>query len=276
MAMTCVSGETSVVLDETGSSPGQVKCNVQVVGTGFAPLNLDGTVEWVLNMVQSRSRGYACIANAHTTAMAARDEELREALRGAAVVVADGMPVVWRVRAAGYPEAGRVYGADLVKALCAAGLRSGIRHGFFGGADGAGEGIVSHLKIKFPSLRIAGAWNPGTIHSGEASGPGMINAINQSGCHILWVGLGAPKQEIWMSQHRSRLSAPVLIGVGQAFDLLAGRTIEPPAWIGQHGLEWLYRLVHEPRRLWKRYLYYNSFFLWYIFRESISRQWHRS
>jgi N-acetylglucosaminyldiphosphoundecaprenol N-acetyl-beta-D-mannosaminyltransferase len=259
----------SRALSQAELSPEPGKPRVPVLGGRITPLDLDGTVELLRAMIKRRTRGYVCVANVHTTTLAARDEHFRKVLNGAAVVVADGMPVVWRVRAAGYPQAGRVYGADFVKALCAAGIGEGLRHGFLGGVEGVGDAIVAHLRRQFPALQIAGVWNPGIIREGEPITPYLLNAINESRCDVLWVGLGAPKQEIWMAQHHSLLAVPVSIGVGQAFDILAGRTVQPPAWIGRHGLEWLYRLVHNPRRHWKRYLYYNSLFLWYLFRESM-------
>lgn len=242
-----------------------------VLGSRIAPLDLDGTVNMLLEMVRRGSAGYLCVANVHTTTLAARDERFRRVLNEAAAVVADGMPVVWRVRAAGYPQAGRVYGADLVEAACAAGIASGVRHGFFGGLEGAGEAMAGRLKERYPALEIAGIWEPGVIQLGQASPPALLDAINQARCDILWVGIGAPKQEIWMAQHRAQLRAPAMAGVGQAFDILAGRTVRAPGWMGANGLEWLYRLASEPRRLGKRYLVYNSLFLWYLAREILGR-----
>jgi N-acetylglucosaminyldiphosphoundecaprenol N-acetyl-beta-D-mannosaminyltransferase len=124
--------------------------------------------------------------------------------------------------------------------------------------------MVNRLKERYDSVEIAGVWNPGIIRAGEKSPAKLLEEINEARCDVLWVGLGAPKQELWMAQHRSDLQVPVLAGVGQAFDIIAGRTRRPPAWMGSHGLEWLYRLIHEPRRLWKRYAIYNSLFLWYL------------
>ena len=253
----------------TDSSPTKASPRIRVLGGRIVPLDLDGTVSLILEMVRCRTRAYMCVANVHTTTLAVHDEKFRKALNGAAAVVADGMPVVWRVRAAGYPQAGRVYGADLIEATCSAGAEVKLRHGFFGGLDGVAEAMVSCLKERFPSMQIAGIWNPGTIRQGEASPRHLLDSINNSECDILWIGIGAPKQEIWMAQHRPHLHAPVLVGVGQAFDILGGRTIRAPAWMAAHGLEWLYRLIHEPRRLWKRYLCYNSLFLWYLFLECI-------
>lgn len=249
---------------------------VQVLGGSITALDLDGTVELILEMVRERIRRYVCIANVHTTTLAMRDRQFGKALNEAAAVVADGMPIVWRVRAAGYPDAGRVHGADLVDAMCAAGVGEGLRHGFFGGLDGIAETMVVRLKQRYPAMQIAGVWSPGVIQTGESSPLHLLESINGSECDVLWVGLGAPKQELWMAQHRSRLTIPVMIGVGQAFDILAGRTVRAPAWMGAHGLEWLYRLVHEPRRLWKRYVIYNSLFLWYLLLERFGNSAHRA
>src|SRR5262245_10462950 len=139
---------------------------VPVLGGRIAPVDLDGTVSLLLEMVRLKRQSYVCIANVHTTTLALRDNQLKNALDGASLVVADGMPLVWRVRAAGYLEAGRVYGADLVEAMCAAGGGAGLRHGFFGGLDGVAETMAARLKERHPTLEIAGAWSPGMIQQG--------------------------------------------------------------------------------------------------------------
>jgi N-acetylglucosaminyldiphosphoundecaprenol N-acetyl-beta-D-mannosaminyltransferase len=150
-----------------------------------------------------------------------------------------------------------------------AGVGAGLRHGFFGGLDGVAETMAARLKQRHPALEIAGTWSPGMMRPGETSPAHLIEAINASRCDVLWVGLGAPKQEIWMAQHRGHLRVPVMVGVGQAFDIVAGRATRAPHWMASRGLEWLYRVAHDPRRLWKRYFVYNSLFLWHILRESM-------
>lgn len=252
------------------------KSPVPVLGGRIAPLDLDQTVSLLIEMVSLRRQSYVCIANVHTTTLALCDNQLKKALDGAALVVADGIPLVWRIRAAGYPEAGRVYGADLIEAMCAAGVGAGLRHGFFGGFDGVAETMTARLKQRYPHVELAGVWNPGAIRQGELSPARLLESINDAACDILWVGLGAPKQEIWMAQHSRRLGVPVMIGVGQAFDILAGRTTRAPDWMASRGLEWLYRLTHDPRRLWKRYLVYNTLFAWYLFLEMFGYTSHHS
>jgi N-acetylglucosaminyldiphosphoundecaprenol N-acetyl-beta-D-mannosaminyltransferase len=266
---------TSFPMDKAALSLFAATSKARVLSTGVTPLDLNGTVNLLLEMVRSKAQGYVCVANVHTTTLAVRDQRFRSALDGAAAVVADGMPIVWRVRAAGYPQAGRVYGADLVEATCAAGIDQGLRHGFFGGLKGVAEAMVCRLKERHPLLQIAGVWDAGLIKEGQKSPPDLLDTINKARCDILWVGLGAPKQEIWMTQHRSHLRVPAIVGVGQAFDIIAGRTVRAPSWMGAHGLEWLYRLVHEPQRLWKRYLIYNSLFLWYLLLERLGYSWYR-
>jgi N-acetylglucosaminyldiphosphoundecaprenol N-acetyl-beta-D-mannosaminyltransferase len=245
------------------------KPSVPVLGGRIAPLDLDETVNFLMEMVRLGSQGYVCVANVHTATLALRDDDFKNALNGASLVVADGMPLVWRIRAAGYPQAGRVYGADLVEAMSAAGVGAGIRHGFFGGFEGVAERMATRLKERYPSMQIGGTWSPGMIPLGESSPAHLIDAVNAARCDILWVGLGAPKQELWMAQHRRHLTARMLVGVGQAFDVLAGRTTRAPDWMASRGLEWLYRLTHDPGRLWKRYLTYNTLFLWYLLLERI-------
>jgi N-acetylglucosaminyldiphosphoundecaprenol N-acetyl-beta-D-mannosaminyltransferase len=256
--------EVPLTLNAVDSFPRKLRSTAPVLASRITPLDLDGTVGLLLEMVRGKARGYVCVANVHTTTLAVRDHHFRKVLDGAAAVVADGMPIVWRVRAAGFPQVRRVYGADLVEATCAAGISAGLRHGFFGGLESVAEAMVACLRERYPSIQIAGVWNPGAIKQGEESAPNLLKTINNCGCDVLWVGLGAPKQEIWMAQHQAHLHVPVMVGVGQAFDTIAGRTVRPPAWVGSHGLEWLYRLIHEPRRLWKRYVIYNSLFLWYL------------
>jgi N-acetylglucosaminyldiphosphoundecaprenol N-acetyl-beta-D-mannosaminyltransferase len=267
--------KTNTLMPETlatiSSALATGKPAVPVLGGRIAPLNLDKTVVSLLEMVTQKSRSYVCVANVHTATLALRDDEFKNALNGASLVVADGMPLVWRVRAAGYPQAGRVYGADLVEAMSAAGVGAGIRHGFFGGFEGVAETMATRLKERYPDMQIAGTWNPGMIRMGETLPAHLIDAINAARCDIVWVGLGAPKQELWMAQHLRHLRAPVLVGVGQAFDILAGRTTRAPDWMASRGLEWLYRVTHDPRRLWKRYFVYNSLFLWYLLRERLGK-----
>ena len=161
----------------------------------------------------------------------------------------------------GYSLKQRVYGPDLLLDFCRETNEKAYRHFFYGGAPGVPEALAAKLKCQFPLLEVAGTYSPPVRPLTPEEDAGIVDMINRAKADVLWVGLGCPKQECWMYEHREQLRVPVLVGVGQAFDLHAGRLKQAPAWMRGHGLEWLYRLLAEPRRLWRRYLIYNSEFV---------------
>jgi N-acetylglucosaminyldiphosphoundecaprenol N-acetyl-beta-D-mannosaminyltransferase len=164
------------------------------------------------------------------------------------------MPLVWIGRRHGFPLARRVYGPELMLRFWQDTVSTGYRHFFYGGAPGVADALARNFSCQFPAHEIAGAFSPPyrTLSSDEDEA--ICSAINHASPDIVWVGLGTPKQERWMLDHRHKLSASILIGVGAAFDFHAGTIRSAPAWMGDHGLEWLFRLVQEPRRLAHRYL----------------------
>jgi N-acetylglucosaminyldiphosphoundecaprenol N-acetyl-beta-D-mannosaminyltransferase len=179
----------------------------------------------------------------------------------AALVVPDGTPLVWYGKLRGYGQAiGRVTGADLVDAVCAASAGTGQKHYFYGGLPGVAETMAKNLQAKYPGLEVAGAFSPPMRHIGPefkldyAAAISEVDRIRSTEPHYIWVGLSSPKQEYWMSEAASLLSRGVLFGVGAAFDFHAGRITRAPRWMRNNGLEWLHRLLSEPRRLWYRYL----------------------
>jgi N-acetylglucosaminyldiphosphoundecaprenol N-acetyl-beta-D-mannosaminyltransferase len=155
----------------------------------------------------------------------------------------------------------RVYGPDLLLDFCRETSTKAYRHFFYGGASGVPEALAAKLKCQFPILEVAGTYSPPFRPLTPEEDASIVDMINRAEADVLWVGLGCPKQECWMYEHREKLRVPVLVGVGQAFDLHAGRLKQAPAWMRGHGLEWLFRLLAEPRRLWRRYLIYNSEFV---------------
>jgi N-acetylglucosaminyldiphosphoundecaprenol N-acetyl-beta-D-mannosaminyltransferase len=204
--------------------------------------------------------------------LAQEDASVREAVLGASLVVPDGQPLVWALRLLGHREiSARVYGPDLMLACCERAARSGARTYLYGGrSEGALVALTLNLRTRFPGLQIVGAYAP--PHVGGSSGAPfreptadedrkLIEEIDGAGAEIVWVGTGQPHQELWMARMRPRLQAPMLIGVGAAFDFHAGLVAQAPPWMGRHGLEWSYRLAREPRRLWRRYLRYNPRFM---------------
>ncbi|GAC1436504.1 MAG: WecB/TagA/CpsF family glycosyltransferase [Terriglobales bacterium] len=204
---------------------------------------------------------FIAVTNVHVLMEARHEPSFRRVLDSADLCVPDGMPLVWIGRSHGFPLEHRVYGPDLLLDFCRATETKHYRHFFYGGQPGVPEKLAARLKDKFPSLEIAGTYSPPFRALTPQEDTQIIESINQAAPDVLWVGLGCPKQEHWMFQHRDRLRVPVQVGVGQAFDLHAGRLKQAPSWMRNHGFEWLFRLASEPRRLWRRYLLYNSEFV---------------
>jgi N-acetylglucosaminyldiphosphoundecaprenol N-acetyl-beta-D-mannosaminyltransferase len=199
------------------------------------------------------------------------DEELRHIHNAAGLVTPDGMPLVWLSRLMGFHQVQRVYGPDLMLALCERSALQGYRQFFYGGAPGVAEKLLAQLQTRFPSLQIAGFHSPPFRLLTPEEDAAVIDHINMVKPHILWVGISTPKQERWMADHVGRLNATVLIGVGAAFDFHAGLRKQAPHWMQRSGLEWFFRLLMEPRRLWRRYLLNNPWFLWLILLQALGK-----
>jgi N-acetylglucosaminyldiphosphoundecaprenol N-acetyl-beta-D-mannosaminyltransferase len=214
--------------------------------------------EWIARREACR---YIAVTNVHVLMEARHSPLFRTVLDSADLCVPDGIPLVWIGRSRGYPLKHRVYGPDLLLDFCRETNAKGYRHFFYGGAPGVPEALAAKLKYQFPKLEVAGTYSPPFRPLTPEEDARVVEMINRAGADVLWVGLGCPKQECWMHEHREMLCAPVLVGVGQAFDIHADRVRQAPAWMREHGLEWLFRLLAEPRRLWRRYLIYNSEFV---------------
>ncbi|NLF01847.1 MAG: WecB/TagA/CpsF family glycosyltransferase [Anaerolineales bacterium] len=190
------------------------------------------------------------------------DARARRAVNGAGLVTPDGMPVVWLLKLAGFDRATRVYGPDVMDACCKRGEMLGWRHYFYGGAEGVPERVAAIMGDRYPHLEVVGTYSPPFRALTASEDADVVVQINAARPHVVWVGLGSPKQDLWMAQHRDLLGAEVLVGVGAAFDFAAGTVKQAPRWLSRVGLEWAFRLVQEPRRLWRRYLIGNPRFVW--------------
>jgi N-acetylglucosaminyldiphosphoundecaprenol N-acetyl-beta-D-mannosaminyltransferase len=210
------------------------------------------------------AREYVVFANVHGVMEGRRDEATRRAFNGAGLTVADGMPVVWMGRLAGHGSVRRVYGPDMVLLVCQEAARRGWSCFFYGGAPGVAGSLAAEMARRYPGLVVAGAHDPPFRPLSEAEDGEDVARLNASGADVVFVGLGCPKQELWMASHRSRLEAQVLLGVGAAFDFHTGRVRQAPRWMMAAGLEWSFRLAQEPSRLWRRYLVYNVRFAWEV------------
>lgn len=209
---------------------------------------------------------YVSTCTVYTLMMARETQPVFNALAAAAMVTADGMPLVWLQRRAGIKEAERVYGPDLLMDLCEQGRALGLRHYFCGGLPGVAEKLAANLQQGYPDLQILGVYSPPVEEFQEIINPQIIERLNTTNANIIWVGLGSPKQDLWMHLYRPFLHAPLLIGVGAAFDFHSKNKRQAPKWMQRYGLEWLFRLIQEPRRLWQRYSIYNFRFLLLLIR----------
>ncbi|MGB8981533.1 MAG: WecB/TagA/CpsF family glycosyltransferase [Anaerolineales bacterium] len=203
---------------------------------------------------------YVCAANVHTLMEAHDSVVFRKVVSNADLVVPDGMPLVWVMRLKGQQRQTRVYGPTLMLHVLEAAARENLPVGFYGSGPEVLDALISRVQAHYGSLRVAFSCSPPFRAMRPEEDLAIIEQINQSGARILFVGLGCPKQEIWMAEHHGKVRA-VMIGVGAAFDFHAGLKRQAPGWMQTMGLEWLFRLFTEPRRLWKRYLYHNPRFL---------------
>jgi N-acetylglucosaminyldiphosphoundecaprenol N-acetyl-beta-D-mannosaminyltransferase len=245
--------------------------SADVLGVPLALIDYEDTLDWIDEAVAAGHRGYVCVAATHTVMAASDDPTLRAAVLGADFTVPDGQPLVWALKALGHAVGDRVYGPDLMDRACARAARTGLRFYLYGGRNqGALAQLARVLRLRYPGLRIVGGHAPPFRELTDAEEESIAADIRRSGADVVWVGIGVPKQEKWMARMRHRLDTPVFVGVGAAFDFHAGLIPQAPGWMQRAGLEWLFRLAHEPRRLWRRYLRYNPRFV-----AGFARQWAR-
>ena len=233
-----------------------------VLGVGVHALTLDQACALVIDAARGRRRGYVCVTGVHGVSEAQSDPALKRILNTAILNTADGMPLVWLGRRQGHRAMTRVYGPDLLLAVCDRGRTSGLRHYFYGGAPGVAEELRTRLTVRFPDLRVVGTGTPPFRELTAGETVALQDEVARARPDVFWVGLSTPKQERFMAAHWATLDAGLLIGVGAAFDFHSGRVRQAPRWIQRSGGEWLYRLAREPRRLGPRYLKNNPRFLW--------------
>jgi N-acetylglucosaminyldiphosphoundecaprenol N-acetyl-beta-D-mannosaminyltransferase len=207
---------------------------------------------------------FVCMRDVHGIMLAQKDPSFLAVHRAAGLVLPDGMPLVWTARARGHRDIERVPGTDLMDALCAASVPLQLRHYFYGGKPGTAEALSTTMAARYKGLIVAGTSTPpfGDIPADEERA--FVDAINAARPHIVWVGLSTPLQEHWMHAHVREIRGATLIGVGAAFDFQTGAVKRAPLWMQRNGLEWLHRLISEPRRLWRRYLVMAPHFLFLL------------
>lgn len=232
----------------------------RILGVNIAITNMQDTVKLIVEQIDELQGNFICLSNVHTTVMSQKDEEYRNIQNSAFLALPDGSPLSLVQRLRGYRMAEQVAGPDLMAELWKATENTEISHYFYGSTPETIEALEKNLKKEYPGIKIAGMEAPPFRPLTEAEDAEAVARINQSGAAIVWVGLGAPKQEKWMYEHRGKVNA-LMLGVGAGFDFHAGTVKRAPAWMRKHYLEWLYRLIQDPKRLWKRYVQTNGKFL---------------
>ncbi len=240
---------------------------VNVLGVGVSATNLQQVLEVIGRRISDGDRSYVCVAAAHSIMDCQGDERVRQAFNMSDLTTPDGMSLVWFLRLKGHRQVSRVYGPELLLAACERSLERGWSHYFYGGAPGVPEALATRLQRRFPGLKVAGTHSPPFRPLTPEEDEAEVRRINCTRPDILWVGIGSPRQERWMADHLGRVQAPVMIGVGVAFDFLSGRKPQAPRWMRRAGLEWLFRLASEPGRLWPRYRQYPRFLFFLILQE---------
>ena len=231
-----------------------------VVGTGISLV----TFEELMTSFDSRPADRATvvtITNVHAVMTARRDPELRRSLDGADISTPDGMPIAWALRSMGNPDQERVSGAKVTTTALATGLDRGWRHYFYGSTVETLDNLRAALKEQYEGIEIAGTHSPPFRDLDAAEEDAVAAEIMETKPDFVWVGLGMPKQEKWMLRNKHRYPGVALVGIGAAFDFIAGTKPEAPAWMQKAGLEWAFRLASEPRRLWRRYIFNNPAYL---------------
>ncbi len=231
-----------------------------VLGMQVHVTSYQHTWETVREWTRVHSSRYVCVATVNNVMESHDSAHFRQVMNEADLVTPDGMPLVWGLRLLGCKHATRVYGPDLTPVLLENAAASGIPVGFYGGAPQVLARLIEVVTSRYPGTNVAYAWSPPFRPLTAAEDERVVGQINASGARILFIGLNTPKQDYWMAEHKHRVNA-VMVGVGAAFDFLAGVKPQAPRWMMSCGLEWLFRLATEPRRLWKRYLKHNPRFL---------------
>lgn len=241
-----------------------IEARANVLGVGISAIDMTEAVRLAGERVRARRKGYICVTGAHGIIEAQRDPCLREILNSAFLCTPDGTPTVWVARLQGHRRIRRVYGPDLMLELCRMSVERGYRHFLYGGADGVADRLQRALKQCLPGIQIVGSFTPPFRPLEEEEERQLIRQVAHSRPDIIWVGISTPKQEYFMAEMLPRLDTTLMIGVGAAFDIHAGLRTDAPGWIKRGGLQWLYRLSQEPRRLWRRYFDIVPHFMWNV------------
>ena len=235
-----------------------------VLGVGIHAVDIAVAADHIECALTTRTKGYVCVTGVHGIMEAQNDPEFRSILNESMLTVPDGMPTVWVGKLQGFKSIQRVFGPDLMWEMCRRSAQKGYTHFLYGGAPGVAQELRDVLLANFPGIEIVGTCTPPFRPPTASEFLGLKEELARLKPDLFWVGLSTPKQERFMANHGCELAASVMIGVGAAFDIHTGHLCDAPGWMKRWGLQWMHRLLQEPRRLWKRYLLNNPRFLWNI------------
>jgi N-acetylglucosaminyldiphosphoundecaprenol N-acetyl-beta-D-mannosaminyltransferase len=244
---------------------------VDVLGVKVSAVNLPNAVVLADTAISSGKTGYICVTGVHGVMEAQKDPLLRQTLNNAIINTPDGMPMSWVGWMNGFRAMDRVYGPDFMLAMCELSVRRGYRHFLLGGKPGVASALQTALRSRFPGLNVVGTYTPPFRSLTTEEENSLIDVVRDSRPDIIWVGLSTPKQEKLMARYSARFGAPLMVGVGAAFDIHTGNVLDAPHWMKRSGLQWLHRLAQEPRRLAPRYLRNNPRFLFMVSRQFVQR-----
>lgn len=236
-----------------------IEARFQVLGVNVSAINMSLALSAIDRWIESKEAHYVCVAAAHSVLDCQDDDELRAIFNNSGMTTPDGMSLVWAGRLQGHRHVDRVYGPDLMHAVCKHSVERGYRHFLYGGDAQVNKALIERLASAYPGLLIVGGIAPPFHSLTDEEHTQLANEISASEADIVWVGLGSAKQTRWMAANVGKVGAPVLIGVGAAFDFLSGVKAQAPPWLRRTGLEWMFRLLVEPKRLWPRYRRYPRF-----------------
>lgn len=235
--------------------------HITIQGVRVSAIDPELASEIIHRAIAAGERGYVCVQNVHGINQAHSQPGLKKVFNRALLLTPDGVPLVWLGRLAGDPTIRRVYGPDLMLRICKEGVPRGYRHFLYGGKPGVARKLQASLEEKFPGIRIVGSFTPPFRPLNKDEESELRRQVSEAKPDITWVGLSTPKQDYFMADHIEKLDTTLMFGVGAAFDFHTGLVPQAPTWMRDCGLEWLFRLLAEPKRLWKRYLYGNPVFL---------------
>jgi N-acetylglucosaminyldiphosphoundecaprenol N-acetyl-beta-D-mannosaminyltransferase len=239
--------------------------SINVLGVNVRIVNIPQILKLADNRIQSNGKGYITFANVHGVMELQQSKLVKAAHRGAWLAVPDGMPLVYIGRACGHKNMQRCFGPDLMSALLEHSVEKGYKHFFYGGNDGVAQELKVKMELKYPGLMVVGTYTPPFRALNQQEKEELIKIVNETKPDFFWVSLSTPKQDIFMHKYLSVLNTRILLGVGAAFDYHTDRLTPAPGWMQTMALEWFYRLLQEPGRLWKRYVINNPLFLFHLF-----------